>query len=136
LSTPDRHHPSVPLLLVRQDGITLIKQPVSALQRKKKRAHPWLGEVASTVKIPAALSNPKEIGQRKEEMSKHDTVPAPVEEFEYAPALCEDTSPSVLTLSSYEGLPPDYTLGHNMLAGAFAGIAVSDILSQGDQYRG
>jgi hypothetical protein len=26
---------------------------------------------------------------------------------------------------SYEGLPPDYTLGHNMLAGAFAGIAVS-----------
>ena len=25
---------------------------------------------------------------------------------------------------SYEGLPPDYTLGHNMLAGAFAGIAV------------
>jgi hypothetical protein len=25
----------------------------------------------------------------------------------------------------YEALPPNYSLGHNMLAGAFAGIAVS-----------
>jgi len=25
---------------------------------------------------------------------------------------------------SYEALPPNYGLGHNMLAGAFAGIAV------------
>jgi hypothetical protein len=95
-----------------------------------------LGEVASAVKIPAALSNPKEIGQRKEEMSKHDAVPAPVEEYEYARALWEYPSLSALILSSYEGLPPDYTLGHNMLAGAFAGIAVYDMLNHGCQFRG
>jgi len=136
LSTPYRHDPSVPLLLGCQDGIALIKQPAPALQRKKKRAYSWLGEVASAVKIPAALSNPKEIGQRKEEMSKHEAIPAPVEEYEYAPALWKDASLSALTLSSYEGLPPDYTLGHNMLAGAFAGIAVYNIHNQGDQCRG
>ena len=33
--------------------------------------------------------------------------------------------PDADVCDSYEGLPPDYTLGHNMLAGAFAGIAVS-----------
>jgi hypothetical protein len=32
--------------------------------------------------------------------------------------------PDADVYDSYEGLPPDYTLGHNMLAGAFAGIAV------------
>lgn len=29
---------------------------------------------------------------------------------------------------SYEALPENYTLGHNMLAGAFAGIAVRPLL--------
>lgn len=27
-------------------------------------------------------------------------------------------------VASYEALPPNYGLGHNMMAGAFAGIAV------------
>ena len=31
-----------------------------------------------------------------------------------------------MLLDSYEGLPPTFTLGYNMLAGAFAGIAVGD----------
>lgn len=30
-------------------------------------------------------------------------------------------------LDSYEGLPENYTLANNMLAGAFAGIAVGDL---------
>ena len=32
----------------------------------------------------------------------------------------------ITLLDSYEGLPPNFTLGYNMLAGAFAGIAVGD----------
>ena len=35
---------------------------------------------------------------------------------------------------SYEGLPPDYTLGHNMLAGAFAGIAVRFFAQENEAY--
>ena len=31
-----------------------------------------------------------------------------------------------LTFRRYEALPPNYGLGHNMMAGAFAGIAVWD----------
>jgi hypothetical protein len=41
------------------------------------------GAVASTVKFPAALSA-EQIQRQGKEMSKHDTVPAPVEEYEYA----------------------------------------------------
>ena len=37
---------------------------------------------------------------------------------------------------SYEGLPPDYTLGHNMLAGAFAGIAVRSFAQENEAYLG
>ena len=32
--------------------------------------------------------------------------------------------PTDIWLLSYEGLPPNFSLGANMLAGAFAGIAV------------
>ena len=50
----------------------------------------------------------------------------PVEEYEYGIACSEQISEqTLLTLSlSYETLPPNFSLADNMLAGAFAGIAV------------
>ena len=57
-------------------------------------------------------------------MSRPDAIPG--EEYEYAVPLGDPqvNRPEADVHDSYEGLPPDYTLGHNMLAGAFAGIAV------------
>lgn len=58
-------------------------------------------------------------------MATHD--PIPVEEFEYGFSLPADHSVIALLTScfSYEALPPSFSLADNMLAGAFAGIAVS-----------
>lgn len=71
--------------------------------------------MATSPEFPAALT--------AKAMSGPDSVPG--EEYEY------DAHRMLVYLwhyadldDSYEGLPPDYTLGHNMLAGAFAGIAV------------
>jgi hypothetical protein len=44
--------------------------------------------------------------------------------------------PDADVCDSYEGLPPDYTLGHNMLAGAFAGIAVRFFAQENEAYFG
>lgn len=59
-------------------------------------------------------------------MAAHDRVPAPVEEVEYEYARLAPRFPMMvlLILPSYESLPPNYSLTANMLAGAFAGIAV------------
>lgn len=58
-------------------------------------------------------------------MAGHD--PIPIEEYEYVEAPNAYTS-FMLTLlihSRYEGLPPNFSLSANLLAGAFAGISVS-----------
>lgn len=55
----------------------------------------------------------------------------PVEEYEYEFSCSEQVSEkSLLTrIRSYETLPPNFSLADNMLAGAFAGIAVRPSLS-------
>ena len=59
------------------------------------------------------------------EMASPSPGAVPIEEYEYAlsPSIC--FSEQGLTSSpSYETLPPNFSLADNMLAGAFAGIAV------------
>src|SRR5690242_12889954 len=60
-------------------------------------------------------------------MGGHDRPAVPVEEaeHEYSFLAAGDTRIYIAdTLTSYEALPPNFSLGANMLAGAFAGIAV------------
>lgn len=52
--------------------------------------------MASTVKLPAALTA-EQIQRQGKEMSKHDAVPAPVEEYEYAEQDTESLRLSALT---------------------------------------
>ena len=64
------------------------------------------------------------------EMVGHQ-VPLPVEDHEYARASsCRMGTAFQATDSwhSYEALPPNYSFGANMLAGAFAGILVSSAM--------
>ena len=64
------------------------------------------------------------------EMVRHQ-VPLPVEDHEYLRnSSCRIGTAFRATDSwhSYEALPPNYSFGANMLAGAFAGILVSSAM--------
>lgn len=53
----------------------------------------------------------------------------PVEEYEYGLSTKQTSEQPFLTPNlSYETLPPNFSLADNMLAGAFAGIAVRPLL--------
>ena len=55
--------------------------------------------------------------------------PAAGEEYEYGLPWSPFTSRRTPTdlFYSYEALPPNFSLGNNMMAGAFAGIAVCEL---------
>lgn len=76
--------------------------------------------MATQAKFPAALpANTMSVSS-----GSPDAVPG--EDFEYAAAaqLWFGGELEADVHDSYEALPANYGLGHNMLAGAFAGIAV------------
>lgn len=53
-------------------------------------------------------------------------LPKSTGDYEYVPVKPSQQSKLILIIRhSYETLPPNYSIGDNMLAGAFAGIAVS-----------
>lgn len=92
-----RHDVSIPLLPGCQDGSALIRK-LRLTARKQEEVYTFLtGEVASTVKVTAALSKREQIRLGKEEMSKHDAVPVPVEEYEYARPIWGHLRLSALT---------------------------------------
>jgi hypothetical protein len=64
-------------------------------------------------------------------MATHDRPGVPIEEeHEYSfPMLPTPRESDADTLYSYEALPPNFSLTANMLAGAFAGIAVRSELA-------
>ena len=68
------------------------------------------------------------LAQPGQGMAAHDRVISQVEQDEYeygnVPACGEDGKDGSNELSSYESLPPNFSLAANMAAGAFAGIAV------------
>jgi hypothetical protein len=61
-------------------------------------------------------------------MATHDRPAVPIEEaeHEYGSRVAPQPTNTIADVcNSYEALPPNFSLGANMLAGAFAGIAVS-----------